>query len=104
MWNRVAVDMAANVAHPVGFDSVAPAPVLFQPDANESSSNRGLSGNGRNSPTAGTPPPKKARLPTTTPTMTQIHAMTGAVVPSFQRRTVSSSDTYVAVSRLRRNA
>ena len=76
-----------------GVGLVAPAPVLFQPDTNESSISRGLSGNGRNSPTAGTPPPKKVRLPTTTPTMTQIQAITGAVVPSFQRRTVASSDT-----------
>ena len=82
MWNRVAPDIAASVAHPVGLADVAPAPLGFQPDTNESSRSRGLSGNWRNSPTGGIPLSKKVRLPTMTPTITQIQAKTGAVVPS----------------------
>jgi hypothetical protein len=77
----------ASVAHPVGFGEVAPAPFGFQPDRNDSSSRRGLSGNGRNSPTGGRPPSMNDRPPTTIPTMTAIQATTGAVVLWRQRRT-----------------
>ncbi len=93
MRNSVNGAKPARLAHPVGLASVAPAPVPFQPDTNESSSRRGLRGNGRNSPTAGTPSVKKARLPIRSPASTQNHTMTGPVVPSRHRRTVTSCDT-----------
>ena len=79
MWNKVTTLSPDNVAQPVGFGDVAPAPLGFQPDRNVESSWRGLSGNARNSPTGGRPPSKNDRPPTTRPTMTAIHATTGAV-------------------------
>jgi hypothetical protein len=88
---RVTTERPASVAHPVGFDDVAPAPLPFHPETKESNIRRGLSGNGRNSPTAGTPDPKKVRLPIKIATITAIHAMTGAVALSRQRRTSVSA-------------
>ncbi len=96
------IESPDSVAHPVGFGDVAPAPFGFHPDMNVSSSARGLSGKGRNSPTGGIPLPMNERAPITRPTMMAIQAITGAVVLGFHRRTWVSEPTYVVVSRLRR--
>ncbi len=91
IWKNVPALRIEIIAQPVGFGSVCPNAPGWYPEVKLSHRSRALSGNGRNSPTTGTPDPSRVRLPITSATTTAIQATAVAAEFSRQRRTVESA-------------
>ena len=92
--NRVVTESSEMVAIPVGFGDVAPVPLGFHPLLYRASRSRGLSGNGKNSPTVGMPSEKNVRLPIDDEDQARrSRRSAGAVVLSFHRRTLDPEPT-----------